>query len=275
MSMKNMVCQISNKILVNNDFNYIKDVYEVCINKYRQYPFKLSSIDRGKKILTSEKEVDTYISLFGAYHYHKLIEAFDALNINRFSNAYIEIISYGCGAATDTCCLISYCHTKNISLSVNKITLIEPSTVALRRGVKYIKQSLPIRVVNQLNIRRIYKLIDWLKDKDLTSSSKAIKIHIFSNILDIDSINLQSLASLINTTQKGSNYFICLGPNYFKSKNRINCFYSKLSNYFKLTDIDVNDRSITGKPIWSMIDNKYTDSIAISRYHRIFKADAI
>ena len=273
--MKNMVCQISNKILINNDFNYIRDVYEVCINKYRQYPSKLSSIDRGKKILTSEKEVDTYISLFGAHHYYKLIEAFDALNLNRFSNTYIETISYGCGAATDTCCLISYCYTKNISLSVNKITLIEPSTIALRRGVEYIKQSLPVRVVNQLNIRRIYKVIDRLKDKDLTSSHKTIKIHIFSNILDIDSIDLQSLASLINTTQKGSNYFICLGPNYFKSKNRINCFYNKLSNYFKLTDIDINDRSIIGKPIWKMIDNKYTDSIPISRYHRIFKADAM
>ena len=270
-----MVCQISNKILVNNNFNYIKDVYEVCINRYRQYPFKLSSIDRGKKILTSEKEVDTYISLFGAHHYYKLIEAFDALNLNKFNNTYIETISYGCGAATDTCGLISYCYTKNISLSVNKITLIEPSTIALRRGVKYIKQSLPYRVVSQLNIRSIYKLIGQLEEKDITSNSKAIKLHIFSNILDIDSINLQNIASLINTTQKGSNYFICLGPNYFKSKNKINYFYKILSNYFKLTDIDVNDRSIVGKPIWKIIDNRYTDNIPISRYHRIFKADTI
>ena len=136
----------------NNDFNYIRDVYEVCINKYRQYPFKSSSDNRGKKILTSEQEVDTYISFYGARHYYKLIEAFNALNLNRFSNTYIETISYGCGAATDTCCLISYCHTKNISLSINKITLIEPSTIALRRGVQYIKQSLPNQVINQLNI---------------------------------------------------------------------------------------------------------------------------
>ena len=273
--MKNMVCKISRNILVKNDFNYIKDVYEVCINKYRQYPPKPSSDNRGKKILTSEQEVDTYISFYGAHHYYKLIETFDALNLNRFSNTYIETISYGCGAATDTCCLIDYCYTKNISLSVNKITLIEPSTIALRRGVKYIKQSLPNQVVNQLNLRRIYKLIDRLEGKDLTSSPKAIKIHIFSNILDIDSIDIQRIASLIHRTQKGSNYFICVSPNYLISRNRINGFYNKLSKYFKLTNIDINNSSIVGKPIWRRIDNKYTDSIPISRYQRIFKADAI
>ena len=273
--MKNMVCQISNKVLVNNDFSYIKDVYEVCINKYLQYPSKSSYNNRGKKILTSEQEVDTYISFYGAHHYYKLIEVFDALNINRFTNAYIETISYGSGAATDTCCLIDYCYTKNISLSVNKITLIDPSIIALKRGIQYIKQSLPNRVVDRLNLRRIYKLLDRLEGKDLTSSPKAIKIHIFSNILDIDSIDIQSLASLIHTTQKGSNYFICVSPNYLVSRNRIDGFYNRLSNYFKLTDIDTNDRSIIGKPIWNRIDNRYTDSIPISRYHRIFKADAI
>ena len=274
-----MVYQISNDILVKNNFNYIKDVYEVCLNRYLQHPQNLSNalkyINNGRKILTSEKEVDTYISLYGAHHYYKLIEAFDALNLNRFNNTCIETISYGCGAATDTCSLISYCYTKNINLLVNNITLIEPSFTALERGVKYIQQSLSYQIFDRLNIKKIYKLIEKLEDNDLTSNSEAIKIHIFSNILDINSIDLLSLASVIHKTQKGSNYFICINPKNLESKSRIDCFYNILSSHFKLIDIDINDRDIIGKPIWMMKYNRYTVRSPIYRYHRIFKADAM
>ena len=63
-----MVYQISRASSVQPNFNYIKDVYEVCLNKYLQYPQNLfnalNSIDNGRKIITSEREVDTYISLY-------------------------------------------------------------------------------------------------------------------------------------------------------------------------------------------------------------------
>lgn len=277
MLMKNMVNQISKNILVQDNFNYIRDIYEVCLKRYSQYPDNISnalnSINNGRKILNSEKEVDTYISLYGAHHYYKLVEAFDALNLNRFNNTYVETISYGCGAATDTCSLISYCYTNNITLLINNITLIEPSVTAIERGIQYIQKSLSYQIFNKLNIRKIYKLIEHLEPKDIISNPEAIKLHIFSNVLDINSINLSNLASIIYQTQKGSNYFICINPKNSESKSRIDYFYSALSNLFKLTDIDVNDSKIFGKPIWMMKYNRYTDRSPIYRYHRIFRAD--
>ena len=279
MSIKNMVVQISNNILLKDDFNYIRDIYEACLNKYLQESQNLSnalkSIDNGRKILNSDKEVDTYISLYGAHHYYKLVEAFDALNLERFSNSYIETISYGCGAATDTCSLISYCHSNNISLSINKITLIEPSLIALERGIKYIQKSLSYEVFNQLSVKKVCKLIEQLEDKDLISNPETIKIHIFSNVLDISSINLQSLVSIIYNTQKGSNYFVCINPKNSESITRIDSFYNILSKFFKLSDIDVNDKDILGRSFWMMKYNRYTESSPIYRYHRIFKADAM
>lgn len=271
-----MVSQISKVSSVKPTFNYIKDVYEVCLEKYfsnRCSTFK--SINHGRKILQFEEEVDAYIAFYGAHHYYKLVEAFDALNLNRFNNTYIETISYGCGAATDTCSLISYCYTNNISLSINNITLIEPSFIALTRGIQYIQQALSYQIFNQLNIRKIYKLIGQLEYNDLISTPEIIKLHIFSNILDINSIDLLRLASVIQQTQKGSNYFICINPKNVESKSRIDCFYNALANLFKLTDIDVNDRDILGKSIWMMKANGYSHCSPIYRYHRIFKADAI
>lgn len=274
-----MVYQISKVNSVQPDFNYIKDVYEACLNRYLQNPQNLSdalkSIDNGRRILTSEREVDTYISLYGAHHYYKLVEAYDALNLNRFNNTYIETFSYGCGAAADTCSLISYCYKNNFSLLINNITLIEPSSTALERGIKYIQKSLPYQMFARSNIRTIYKLIGKLEYNDIISNPEAIKLHVFSNVLDIDSIDLSSLASIIYQTQKGSNYFICINPKNTESKSRIDYFYNILSNLFKLTDIDINDRSILRKQIWMMKYNRYTDRNPIYRYHRIFKADAI
>lgn len=101
----------------DRSFNYLRDVYEECLKQYLERPQYINTalklIDNGRKILQSDSEVYTYIAFYGAQHYYKLVEAFDSLNIAQFSDRNIEIISYGCGAATDVCSLISYCRSKN------------------------------------------------------------------------------------------------------------------------------------------------------------------
>jgi hypothetical protein len=98
----------------------------------------LNSINNGRKILESDEEVDTYIAFYGAQHYYKLMEAFDAIDMSKFCDRELEIFSYGCGAATDICSLISYCRSKQIKLPFKNLTLIEPSRIALQRGIEYI-----------------------------------------------------------------------------------------------------------------------------------------
>ncbi|MEM8721607.1 MAG: hypothetical protein AAGE84_20315 [Cyanobacteria bacterium P01_G01_bin.39] len=80
--------------------------------------------------MQSEKEVDAYIAFYGAQHYYKLEEAFKALDIlKEFNEQQLNIFSYGCGAATDTCSLISYCKTQQVNLPFKRLTLIEPSKI--------------------------------------------------------------------------------------------------------------------------------------------------
>jgi hypothetical protein len=249
----NMVSQLSKVSPVTPSFDYIKDVYEPCLEQYlknpQNLPNALNSINNGRKILEFNEEVDTYIAFYGAQHYYKLVEAFDALNMSTFCDRELEIFSYGCGAATDICSLISYCCSKQINLYLEKITLIEPSEVALERGVSYIKPALSFQKLNTIYINKIYRTIIHLKANDIYSNPEALKLHIFSNILDIETIDLKTLSSLIQNTQLGTNYFICISPKKYNGRKRIDAFYQEMSRIFNLLHISTKDVDLERK-IW-------------------------
>lgn len=263
----------------DSSFSYIRDVYEVCLERhcknlnYNSWRNAHEIIQRGRKVLQSEEEVDTYIAFYGAHHYYKLVEAFDALNILSFRDRELEIISYGCGAATDICTLISYCYSKQISLPFKKLVLIEPSQIALDRGINYINYALSDKELNKVNIIKIHKNINQIQKQDIIYNSKSIKIHVFSNILDIQEIDLVKLSHLIKETQNETNYFICVNPNDYLSKIRIDNFYNEISKAFKISNISTNSQKIIGKKFWMMKEGKYVNNYSIHRYHRIFKAE--
>ncbi|PSB08858.1 hypothetical protein C7B62_15235 [Pleurocapsa sp. CCALA 161] len=260
---------------VKPDFNYIKDVYEVCLEKYLANPKTVSSalrlIDHGRKILQYNEEVDTYIAFYGAQHYYKLIEAFNALDMSIFRDQKLEIISYGCGAATDACSLISYCRSKQINLPFNALILIEPSQIALERGIQYINQALYLEESKKIKINKVNKSLESLEENDIFSNSKITKLHVFSNILDLQEINLQKLVSLLKNTQVETNYFICISPKNYNGNQRIDTFYQNMSSAFNLSTISTNNFNFKQR-VWSMKNNRYVDDYSIDRYHKIFTA---
>ena len=271
-----MVGQLPKISAVKSNFEYIKDVYEVCLEKYYDHPKSLgaamNSVNNGIKILQSEGEVDTYIAFYGAQHYYKLLEAFDVLDILRHYGQKLEIISYGCGAATDTCSLISYCRLKQINLPFIKLTLIDPSAIALERGIQYINRALLTEELDKIEIKRVNKFLGDLQESDLYSLSK-IKLHIFSNILDLPEVNINKLVLLIRETQPGINYFVCISPKRYGGQQRIDDFYHKISTGSNVHHICRKDSPIRNK-VWSMKKNRYISDYPIDRYHRIFMMQA-
>lgn len=269
-----MVSQLQKEFSIQtNNFDYIKDIYEKCLEKYlKNKSSTFSSIDSGRKILQFEEEVDAYIAFYGAQHYYKLVEAFNALNISNFQLHQLNIVSYGCGAATDTCSLISYCKTLNVDLPFKNLTLIEPSQVALQRGISYIGQALSSEESKIINIKPINKRIDELEDQDIYNNSQNSKLHVFSNILDLEEINLNKIANLIVKNCQKNSYFICISPKNYNGKVRIDDFYNKISSQVKCSTIDINDTNFLRK-IYLMKQNSYINDFSIDRYHRIFKAN--
>lgn len=268
-----MVSQLIRTNTVTTDFDYIKDIYEVCLNRYLDNKIiTFSSINNGRKILQSEEEVDAYIAFYGAQHYHKLIEAFKELDILKLGNQQLDILSYGCGAATDTCSLISYCRAQQIDLPFKNLTLIEPSPVALERGIKYINEALSSQESKTIKIKPLNKYFHQLTDQDIDDESQNLKLHVFSNILDIEEINLDNIVNLIIRNYRKPNYFLCISPKKYNGQARIDEFYNKISSQINCSTIHINNQDFLRR-IYLIKDKKYIDNFNIDRYHRIFKTN--
>lgn len=247
-------------------FDYLTVVYQECLDnhlknpKYQNLSTTLSDISNGTKILENDGQVDAYIALYGAQHYYKLVSAFDNLELSNFIGKSLEFISYGCGPATDTCVLKSYLTSKQINLDIKSVTLIEPSLASLKRGKEYVQSAFKIREVN--------KTINELNINDIASQPDTVKLHVFSNILDIKDIDLERLANLLKESQKGANYFVCISPTRYNEK-RIDNFYDIMSNLFEISDISITDETIKGR-VYHMKQGGFNNSYPIDRYERIF-----
>lgn len=270
--------QFKTSRLFRPTFNYFEEIYTHCLRKYHNNPKysdyrrALADTSNGRKILQHDEEVDTYIALYGAQHYHKLNSAYDTLDLSRFEGKTLEIFSYGCGPATDTCVLISYSISKQINLNIQCITLIEPSYVSLNQGERYVQSTLTHNQTG-LKIRKINKTLEYLDISDISSQPQNAKLHIFSNILDIEQINLAQLANLLKDSQKGANYFICISPKLYNGKARIDQFCSIMSGLFNISHISVIDEGVRGR-VWRMKEGGFVDNQYIDRYQRIFRGEA-
>lgn len=160
-------------------------------------------------------------------HQGKINEVLDEIKINDFANTDLQIIDWGCGQGLATICLFDFFNKHNLSLDlVKKVVLIEPSEVARDRAKTHVNAYLR----DEDKIVVIGKYIDDVKVDDIVSD-EPVTLHLFSNILDIPSIDLFRLANCIKTNLKGLHYFFCWGP-LNQGNNRIDSFWS----YFNEAD---------------------------------------
>lgn len=110
--------------------------------------------------------------------------------------------------------------------------------------------------------------MEELNTNDVNSQSETVKLHIFSNILDVEQVNLNSLARLLKKSQKGSNYFICVSPSSYSAKQRIDKFYYIMSELFQVSNISANTECVSGR-LWLMTQGRFVDK-QVDRYQRIF-----
>ncbi|WP_083620994.1 kinetochore Spc7 family protein [Planktothrix serta] len=185
-----------------------------------------SKLAHGLNILSEENTLLAYFAFYGGSHYYKLLYLLERFfsNLTQFQiNLNIEIIDYGCGQALGTTCFLDYLIQNNFpSIIIDRITLIEPSEIALSRGILHINH---LRLDSQnIDIKLINKQLESLNKNDFSTSTQNIKLHIFSNILDITGFEINNLANTIRESQSGMNYFLCVSPTDLE--NRIQQFFN-------------------------------------------------
>ena len=174
-------------------------------------------LNRGRDVLEDEDLLNMYLYSFGKMHKFKLLKTFICvLEQMDFNREEIEIYDWGCGQGLATICFLDCVNYCEISPIIRRINLIDPSYNAINRAsevIKCIRPDVDIQIVN--------KYFDNLNEKDFTDHNVK-KIHLFSNILDVESYDISRLARLINQLFSGDNLFICVGPCY--NRDRIDIF---------------------------------------------------
>ncbi len=262
-------------VLIENDTEYskilnstaktFKSVRKISVNKINGIPEKdevYNSLGRGVAILESESQMYSYMNSFGSSHHAKMLSALDKISFDEIDND-LEIFDWSCGQGLASMVFYEYMQNKSISMSIKSVTLIEPSNICLKRAALHVNHFDKACV-----IRTVCKDIDSLKNNDVKSSQNNIKIHFFSNILDVDDFSITNLIGLIENTQKGLSYFVCVSPYITDTKaDRVDSFsrhFSQFDTYELLGEKTTGGR--LDDEYWNC-NNKYKDCMCSSHPH--------
>ena len=209
-------------------FQAIRNISVQQINQFENKDDIYYSLGRGVKILKEEAQLYSYLNSYGNMHEAKMLSALRKLPLEELEGKNIEIYDWACGQGLASIIFREFVENHNYNIYNRNIVLIEPSEIALKRA------ALNVRHFNgQCQIKTVLKDIDSITKEDLNCDSNSIKIHLFSNILDVEGFSMEHLISIIEQTQKGVNFFVCVSPYITDAKTaRIDKFVQHFANQY-------------------------------------------
>lgn len=235
-------------------FNRIMSISNKYLQSLPNQDILYANLIRGTIIIEDENLLYQYLSSFGKMHKLKLYDAYKTFLHDLHDLHDLNIIDWGCGQGIGSILIFDFIREYALNIKIKNITLIEPSILAIQRAILHLNNITD----NSTNIIPIQKDLDSVVKKDLLMySNQSTTIHIFSNILDLETFILNDdFFEKISDTLKGVNYFVCVSPNlYAKRNNRLDLFYNYFAKNFDAQLISSRDSDI----------GKY------KRYEKVFK----
>lgn len=190
--------------------------------EYKVRPWTCPGLEHGTGILKTDLQLNAYTAAYGEMHQIKCRAAFQNFPFDQLKGA-IQIVDWGCGQGFGSYCTIKTLEDHNLSQWVKRIVLVEPSKEALSKAVSNLN-ALTRGGVNILDLQMYCPgdgSMDEIESIDYTCDNV---IHIFSNILDVNTVNLQKLARICATSQSKV-FLMCISPMNSNSY-RIDRFHS-------------------------------------------------
>lgn len=214
-------------------FNAIRNLATTFIKNLSQEDQNelFDKMSRGVLPLGSEPEMSMYMYAYGKMHYMKLMRAFENMD-NSIFDTDLEIIDYGCGQAMGIIALADYLKSRKYTPKIKSITLIEPSKLTLNRAVLHTTVLFP-----DIQIITINKVLDNLVQDDFKTETENSKLHIFSNILDVESFDLGRLADVVDNSFCSYNAYLCVSP-FFCNNDKRSIRVEHFRHYFQNTQFD-------------------------------------
>lgn len=194
-------------------FRAVIDVaHQALPNSIRRAPW--IGLEHGIVPLNTEQKLDQYLAAYGKMHVEKIRMSFGALETpSEDLRAPVSVVDWGCGQALATCSLFDWLlEDNNIGMGcIRRIHLIEPSNLAMERAC--INVDAYQRQYNaNFDVKRINKLISGIQQDDFKIEGIQTNVHLLSNILDIETVDLDFLAEFIKHNFTGRQIFFCVGP---------------------------------------------------------------
>ena len=188
-------------------FNAIREIAISQLQEIQNSDEIFRSLGRGVAILEQEEQLFSYLKSYGLMHKAKLLLAFSNFPFNEIKDNNIEIYDWSCGQGLASIVLLEYLEEKGVVLKIDRVTLIEPSEIALKRASLHVKH-----FDSEVTVRTILKDMDSLEIADVSSIDGSAQVHLFSNILDVETYSMQHLIEIIKQGFKGNNYMFCVSP---------------------------------------------------------------
>ena len=167
------------------------------------------ALQSGTALLDTDEQCCAYLAAYGDMHRLKLDSAFEALFANMGElPAGIEVVDWGCGQGMASGVLLDYIRQHGIGMTIRRFTLIEPAKLTLSRAVDHLSVLAGERAV----IKMLHDKADKVSPSLLVTNPEAVKIHLFSNLLDMCEVDYQAIARRIIASQRGLNLFLCVSP---------------------------------------------------------------
>ena len=200
--------------LSSHSFLDIRDISVRFIQKLdnKEKDELFEEINHGMDVLSTNEHLHAYMYCFGLMHEAKLRRAFLEIPTSFYNKPVIEVIDYACGQGIASLCFANFIEEEDDEKTIKKITLIEPSTVALSRAALLCHKVSPVA-----EIETIAYEFDDLED-DQISTTEVPRVHLLSNILDMTCYDLNHLAKVINKVKNKGDLFVCVDP-WYHDKN--------------------------------------------------------
>ena len=198
----------ADEFIIEEDTDYSRDIQRVPCN-FRS--IKRLSDDRasgngisgrGVQQIQTEDGLFDYMRNYGNMHQAKVKSALTFPFPQEFDKP-VSLIDWGCGQGLASMVFMDKYGTANI----RQIILIEPSEIALRRAALHCKRYAP-----DVPLQTICKEFDELRPDDIHLVEPETTVHLFSNVLDMESYSVEHLVCLVKSLPRVKQYCICISP---------------------------------------------------------------
>ena len=180
-------------------------------NEYKAKPWTYPELNHGLDLLSSNDALNCYMSAYGDMHSSKCRAAMMNFPYGQI-NGTVEIVDWGCGQGIGSATIVEMLKQRDLLQWVKRITLIEPSSPALERA-EYVLSTVTNGNVLINAVNKYLPVNGGTNENTLSSLDYKYSnvIHVFSNILDVPTIDLAAVARMVASSQ-GKHYVLCIGP---------------------------------------------------------------